>query len=620
MTLIAASGWRVVALGALLWATALLCPAVAQRALSAAPETLGGILERAGPGDDIALAPGLYPEVVLRRRGNGDAPLVLRSADPENPARIESLTILDSTNVALRDLELSAAALTDGERPFRILDSREVDLRGLRISGSRLGPETQPRQGTGLFIDNTTDLALTGSTLDAWSQGIVISQSGPLLLEGNELHALGVSGILLRQVRDVTIRNNTIRDFHTPGGADAGVMIQFSTTNTEDPSRGILIEGNLLSSGAGRQVQGIIVANQLVDGNRGGPDLFYRNVAIVDNLIITAQVNAIVVGATDGVLLQRNTLVQNEPPVGWLDEARVWEPAIRIQDIARDVLVLGNVAHRFPEVRWQTDWVVAGNVEVQSVHPGDPGFYEAMFVGGMPVEPVMPQDFAARPGGVLDGSGIGASRLVDLAGTTASGSPAPQDALVEILRLEPDRGALVAYGRSDANTLTEKLLGGAIELGRGVAPLRLDPLMSSAFHDADAFRMTLRLRPALGRESAGEILRIHRNLVLGITDRGALHLDFHGSDARPVRLRSQPTPIYDDGVLDISIDYDTRLGLLTLSQDGEIIGEARSNGPTRARESWGLAFGNPFGDRKTFDGTIEAFSLSVRTAAPVADR
>ncbi|MGB3406088.1 MAG: right-handed parallel beta-helix repeat-containing protein [Jannaschia sp.] len=621
MTMIPAKGLRRLALLATLWAVLTAGQALAQRSFTVTPETLDEILAQSRPGDDIALAPGSYDHVVLREIGGGDAPVTLRSANPADAALIHRLTVIDGRNIALRDLHLSHVSEDgefDGARPFRIIGTREIDLQRIRITGALVdGREGAALPvGNGLIVTDAQTVRLRDSTLSLLARGVTVTRSEDVMIDGNTLHSLRTGGMMFRQVTGVTIEGNTIRDFIGPDDStDLATMIQFSTTDTTAPSRGIVIRDNLLSSGTGKWSQSIAMNNQVIDQNLAGPDMFYRDVAIEENLIINAHLNGIAVGATDGLLISRNTVVQNAVSGGWRDDPDLWTPQIKVADLSRDVIVLANVAHVVPTVRWQSDWVVAGNLLVQNRFATESNHYDTVFTSVSPTRPARPADFVARTGGALYGREIGAPRLIGLE-TGDVASPAnlrrEQQGLFEVLRFDPARGAITAFAGAGADELVERALGGTIEIGGGNAPLRLTPEMTAPWFGTTAFRMTVRLIPAADRTSAGEVLRIHRNLVLAVTDRGAIHADFLTAAARGVRLRSRPTRIFEAGAVNLVLSYDADVGLLTLSEDGVEIGEVRTFGPTRARESWGLSFGNPFANRKSFDGTVEAFALEVR--------
>ncbi|WP_258286130.1 hypothetical protein, partial [Escherichia coli] len=66
---------------------------------------LAAALSEAGPGTVVRLAPGSYGSLGLRGlQGGPDAPNVLRSSDPADPARLSGLVLREVAHDELRDL------------------------------------------------------------------------------------------------------------------------------------------------------------------------------------------------------------------------------------------------------------------------------------------------------------------------------------------------------------------------------------------------------------------------------------------------------------------------------------------------------------------------------------
>jgi hypothetical protein len=184
-------------------------------------------------------------------------------------------------------------------------------------------------------------------------------------------------------------------------------MIQFWTNGTDAPSTGIVIRGNLLASGRGAWTQSIFMRNEEVDKGRAGRGMFYRDILIEENVIANAHVNGIMVGQTDGLLIRRNTLLRNPLSAGQDDNRSLWTPAIRVNEAAQDVTISRNVMAQILGYEGQSDWQVADNVGVQDRTRLEAGFFGLLFEG----DPAAPSMLRYKPGGPLDGAGIGASML-----------------------------------------------------------------------------------------------------------------------------------------------------------------------------------------------------------------
>lgn len=71
---------------------------------------------------------------------------------------------------------------------------------------------------------------------------------------------------------------------------------------SERPSVNIVIPGNILNSGAGVWNQSIFMRNEKVDTQDPGPEMFYRDIVIEENVILNAHQHGITVGETDGLI------------------------------------------------------------------------------------------------------------------------------------------------------------------------------------------------------------------------------------------------------------------------------------------------------------------------------
>ncbi|MEL6585584.1 MAG: right-handed parallel beta-helix repeat-containing protein [Pseudomonadota bacterium] len=593
--------------------------AASQTIRYADPTTVEKVLGQASAGDTVLLTAGSYGHVVLRDvAGRSGAPLTLRSEDPKALATLHRLTIQNAAHVHLQDLRLQHLSTAESlplARPFRVETSQAVTLRGLEVVGTLRDDEDGPKLPTGIGIAATdiVGFRLEESTFRHLARGLTISRSEDVLISENRFVELRGMGIRFAQISGLTIAGNIMRDFILPSDLnELGLMIAGSTRNTTAPSRDIVIENNLLTSGNGRWTQSIHLRNEEIDENRAGPDLFYQDVTLRNNVIINAHINGIVVGPARGLTIERNTVVRNAASAEGQRDRGWHTPRVLVAEIARDVLILGNVAHPLPPVEWQTDWIVAGNVIVQDEFPTEPNHYDAVFYGVTPTRPAKLTDFAPRPGGALAGRDVGAPQLAGLQPETTAAPRREAASLLEVMRYDPNLGGVVAFAGAGARDKVETVLGRAIEIGRGHAPVVLSAELTAGFFDAAEFDLSLGIRPALGHASKGEVLRIHQNLIVNITDRGVVEADFYAADAAPVRLRTQATRIYAQENLNLRLTYKADTGVLSAYADGALIGQAQSNGRTKSRQSWGLSFGNPFGSRKSFDGTIEAFSLSIR--------
>lgn len=407
---------RFILAAALLLVSVLSAPwsAGADPVFAASPDNLKAILARAPPGSVILLAPGDYETLAGRALGGRpDAPLTLRAANPARPPRFGGMDLRDAQHLVLEGLVLDYRFAPDDPihlRPFKIVGGAGITLRGLVFDGDIARGRAKGGNGTptgfGLALTNVQGVTLEASEIRGFFRGLVVERSSDVTVRGNVLHGLRMDGMNFAQVARVLIEGNTIRDFRrVADAADHADMIQFWTNKTTAPSRDIVIRGNLLNSGSGTWTQSIFMRNEEVDTGRAGPEMFYRNILIEGNFILNAHLHGITVGETRGLVIRGNTLVRNPSSEGRKHNPSLWTPMIRVSPVAERVVIERNVVAKIAGHDGQAGWKVANNLLVQDRTRTEAGHYSLVFVGG---DARLPSSFAPRPGGPLDGTGLGA--------------------------------------------------------------------------------------------------------------------------------------------------------------------------------------------------------------------
>lgn len=378
------------------------------------PEALAEALRQAGPGTVVRLAPGEYGSLSVQGLSGGPgSPVVLRSADPASPARFSGMQLEQVAHVELRDLAFDygfESADPSWFAPFEVHASRDVLIADALFDGDD-GAEGAPT-GFGLRVHDTDGFTLDGTELRRFYRGLNVNGSTDVTVRGNDVHSMRMDGMTFAEVSRVVIEGNHIHDFdRVVDSGDHSDMIQFWTNKTDRPSSDVTIRGNLLNSGGGWFTQSIFMRNEEVDQERAGPEMFYRDFRIEENVILNAHLHGITVGAADGLVIANNAVLRNPDSEGARDNPDLWTPRINVADASTDVRIERNVVGGIEGGDGQADWVVEGNLLVQDRSPSQPGFYGQVFAG---VPGSDPRSFAPRAGGPLDGTGIGASLLQGL--------------------------------------------------------------------------------------------------------------------------------------------------------------------------------------------------------------
>jgi hypothetical protein len=100
-------------------------------------------------------------------------------------------------------------------------------------------------------------------------------------------------------------------------------------------------------------------------------------------------------------------LLRNPLSEGDEDNPQLWTPRINVMGVSRDVTIFRNVVAAVAGYEGQPDWWVAENMPVQDRTRLEPNFFGLLFEG----DPSRPNTLRYKPGGPLDGAGIGAVSL-----------------------------------------------------------------------------------------------------------------------------------------------------------------------------------------------------------------
>lgn len=389
------------------------------------PAGLMRAIANAKPPERILLATGDYGAITIanssRLHAVFAAPLTIASADPTQPAHLSRLTIAGARDITLEDLNF-AYSFHAGDHywtaPFAIYDSNNIVLRHNRFIGDvarGVSPQVDGHGfGMALSIRGSDGVTATDNDISRFAIGLRVLACSNVTVTGNNIHALRMDGMDVAQVKHILIARNRIHDFEkATSSKDHPDMIQFWTSGTKSPTTDVTIENNLLNAEGKGWTQSIFMRNELVDTHKAGPEMFYRNIVIRQNVIINAHIHGITVGETNGLTISNNTLIHDARSNGPRKNPNLWRPRIEVTKAATDVTITGNVTLGFTPQNLQPNWKVADNLIVQDQHPNAPNYYDAVFVNARKGDPRNLRNFAYRKGGPVDGVRIGAAALVD---------------------------------------------------------------------------------------------------------------------------------------------------------------------------------------------------------------
>ncbi len=384
-------------------------------------QELSAALAAATGGETILLAPGDYGDVeMLGNRAPNLAfaeTVTLKSADPNDPARITKLDLREASNITFDGLLFDytfEAGQQNYYRPFSVSDSTGISILNSVFDGDVAQDVSQAADGygyaIGLSFRDTSDVVVEGNSFFTFYRAATISDSSDVSILGNDIHDIRLDGLNFSEVQNVLIEGNHIHDFRGPTDAgDHSDMIQFWTRNTENPSTGITIRDNQLDIGDGIATHAIFMRNDLVDRGLAGDEMFYRDVLIEENTIVNAHLHGIYVGETDGLQIERNTVVHADGAAQDGADASVEIPRIDVAGPSRNVTIVQNITSAIHTNETSNAWTIENNAFVQDQNRQAAGYYEDVFLPSSLSLGVDGHHFIATPGGVINTLSAGAA-------------------------------------------------------------------------------------------------------------------------------------------------------------------------------------------------------------------
>ncbi len=379
---------------------------------SALAETKGG--------ETILLEGGDYGAFKLNVRSKFDyafsSEVTIASADRSNPATFSELNIRNATNLSFDGITFDYSFQENDARfvrPFVISGGENISVRNSVFDGDLAQGVSSVDDGhgwgTGLSVRDTKGVSIVNTEFFEFWRGAVLNDIDDLTVRDNELYSLRTDGLNIAAVQDAVIEGNYIHDFDTAKGSnDHRDMIQLWTNGTDRPSTDIIIRSNTLDIGTGDESQSLFIRNEEVDNGRAGYEMYYRDITIEDNVIVNGHRHGISVGETDGLIIRGNSVLHADGRIPDGADSPVEIPRIDINSASRNVTIEDNLTSGVGAGSG-ADWTISNNVRVQDQDPNAPGYYGDVFLSSS----TQPDDgahlFVARPGGLADQSGAGAS-------------------------------------------------------------------------------------------------------------------------------------------------------------------------------------------------------------------
>jgi hypothetical protein len=253
-------------------------------------------------GETISLKPGTYGALTIKKGRPYQRPVTIRALDPANPPVFtQQMLLRDLENVVFRNLHFQASAGAKPRPPVvRVYGGRDLVFTDNLFQGFR---DAEGHHGYGIMADGTARLTIRSNRFRKLNRGVVASRIRSFTAQRNDISDIGHDGFSLADIQDGEISGNLIEDFYPlPGYHPDG--IQFHSGN-QLASRDVLIQNNLIISAPDRRIQGIFMRS----GYESDPTQRFRNIRILDNIVIGAMWNGIAVLKGDGLEIARNKVL-----------------------------------------------------------------------------------------------------------------------------------------------------------------------------------------------------------------------------------------------------------------------------------------------------------------------
>ncbi len=380
-------------------------------------DELMAALDAAKGGETLVLAAGDYGALRLSSKFPGE--VTIRSLDPDAPASFSQLRLDGVENLAFEHVIFDYTAQpqpSDWYRANEVRNSHHIAFRHSTFDGGIMqgtgGAGDGYGTGHGLQVTGSSNIAVEGNTFYNWRKGAIFQRTDQIDFSGNEMYHLREDALNFIQVNDVLIEGNHLHTMQNFGAGHAD-FIQFWTLNTTAPSTNITISKNILDSGAGSTVQSIFMTV-----SQSEEEMWYRDILIEENVIHNAHTHGITVGASLGLVVRNNTLLQN---VGADDRSHNFTLGINLSDASRDVVVSKNIVParwNFPPAATEHR-TVEGNLAVVYDDPDAEHAVDRLFVNARAGKEATLDDLRAVPGGLIEQLGVGAAATVPEPGTLA---------------------------------------------------------------------------------------------------------------------------------------------------------------------------------------------------------
>lgn len=381
--------------------------------LVSTPAQLKAVAKLARAGDTILLAPGDYGDFALSSIRPGGT-VTIKSANPNADAVFRTLSVTNSTNLVIEDIDISRPLATRvglNTPALRIQGATDISLVGVDVRGSIDG--NAANDGHGLSIVGSNRIAILDGSFRQLDAAAIVARSSDIVFAGNAITEVR-EGVNISGTSGALFDRNTVINMQPDYAAgDHPDAFQVQAGGANGISRDLAFRNNVIIEGTSGPVGGIFIRSE-----KAALGLEHSNISIQNNYYQGTYRHGISVGDTNGLVVTGNTVI---------DSAKAGNSAAITIDNVAGARIESNIAQLFLQTR-SSDVRMANNIDV----------WEAKFKTGIAVSELFAP---SAPVGVID-----FGRLDPLAGSIAAHSGAGFRTVGDIGNLSAGTGAqLAAY-------------------------------------------------------------------------------------------------------------------------------------------------------------------------------
>lgn len=384
-------------------------------------------LKLAVGGDRIELAAGHYDYIELKNsyssvglsgQLNYDSPVLITSADANNPATIGRIDMRYSNNISFDNFIFNgdnSNSDTDYGILFNVANSSNISITNSELAGNAEGyaATTDDFGNNGINVRDSSGITVSGNDIHNFTFGTSFLNVSDLVITDNNLHDIQGDFMRLPGTVNGVIANNTFSNHlssdHNINHAD---YIQFWTNAQTRGAENVTISGNTFLNGD-YYAQAIFMRNEYNDTTGGAhPEDHYKNITIEDNVIYNGHHHGVTIGYVDGIVVRNNTFIDDDTFSSGQDNGMA--PSINIS-YGTGVEVYNNVVPGSVNISNSKVLVNEGNFFTNDVNEFASNYTGKLFLNSFDGRSLTLEDLMIHPDSPLvkaDGSVYGSSRLI----------------------------------------------------------------------------------------------------------------------------------------------------------------------------------------------------------------